>query len=94
LTEDELCEEAARDEQSFQATSANVSDVRIERPAKLNVLEAAKDTQTARLSFRHVLTSRWKLNLVTAADTKAAVRAFRQLVGGDKVEINVPRQRS
>jgi NhaP-type Na+/H+ or K+/H+ antiporter len=89
LTEEELRAEAARDKRSFQATAGDLSDVRIDPLTRSGVLGAAEGGPAARLSFRHRPTGRWKLNLVTLKDTKAAARAFRQLLGRDQVAVNV-----
>lgn len=89
LTEDGLRGEAAADKRSFQATAGELSDVRIDPLGASGVLGAREGGPAARLSFVHRPTGRWKLNLVTARDTKAAVRAFRQLLGKDQVEVNV-----
>jgi hypothetical protein len=89
LTEEGLREEVGKDKRNFRATAAELSDVRIDPLTKSGVLGAAEGARTARLSFRHKPTGTWKLNLVTPRDTKAAVRAFRQLLGRDRVEVHV-----
>jgi hypothetical protein len=90
LTEDELRAEAARDKWSFRVTARNVSDVCIDPLDKSNVLGARPGGPVARLAFTHDPTGKWKLNLVRAKDIKAAVRAFRRLLGPGKVEVTVP----
>jgi hypothetical protein len=90
LTEDELRAEAARDQWSFRVTARNVSDVSIDPLEKADVLGAKPGGPAARLTFTHDPTGKWKLNLVRAKDIKAAVRAFRRLLGPGKVEVTVP----
>jgi hypothetical protein len=89
LTEEGLREEVVKDKRNFRATAAELSDVRLDPLTKSGVLGAAEGARAARLSFTHKPTGRWKLNLVTSRDTKAAVRAFRQLLGRDQVAVNV-----
>jgi F0F1-type ATP synthase membrane subunit c/vacuolar-type H+-ATPase subunit K len=88
LTEDGLRQEAGRDKWSFRVSAEDVSDVCFDRLEKEDVLRAPQGGRAARLSFTHAGTGKWKLNLVKPKDTKAAVRAFRRLVGPDAVEVN------
>jgi hypothetical protein len=71
---------------SFRAAAAELGDVSIDRaPAKGPAAKAA-----AQLSFRHQPTGKWNLELVAPVDARAAAKAFRQLVGRDNVQVNVP----
>jgi hypothetical protein len=90
LTEEGLRQEAARDKRSFRVTADDVYDVSIDPLESANVLGARRGETAARLTFTHETTGKWKLNLVTAKDTRAAVRAFRGLLGRGKVEVTVP----
>jgi hypothetical protein len=90
LSEEGLRREAAADKWNFRATAADVSDVRLDPLKTSGVLGATRDGPVARLSFSHRPTGRWRLNLVTPADTQAAVRAFRRLLGRGQVAVNVP----
>jgi hypothetical protein len=90
LTEDGLRAEAARDKWSFRVTARDVSDVCIDPLEKRGVLGARPGGTAAQLSFTHGPTGKWKLNLVTPKDTRAAIRAFRRLLGPGKVEVTVP----
>jgi hypothetical protein len=90
LTEEGLRQETARDKWSFRVTAADASDVSIDPLESANVLGAKQGEAAARLTFTHDDTGTWKLNLVTAKDTRAAVRAFRRLLGRGKVEVTVP----
>jgi hypothetical protein len=89
LTEQGLREEATSDKRNFRAAASDLSDVRIDPLTKSGVLGAPESGPAARQSFIHAPTGRWKMNLVTARDTKAAVRAFRQLLGRERVAVNV-----
>jgi hypothetical protein len=71
---------------SFRATAGDLSGVSID-PAE--AAGPAKGKASARLSFTHKPTGKWKLDLVAPKDTKAAVRAFRELLGQDQVAVNV-----
>jgi hypothetical protein len=88
LPEDELGAEADRGKSSFRATADDLSDVTIDPLGTKGILGARARGTAARLSFRYRPTGKWKLNLVTAKDTKAAVRAFRRLLGPGNVDVN------
>jgi hypothetical protein len=70
---------------SFRAAAGDVGDVSIDPVGA----KGAAGKAAARLSFTHQPTGKWKMELVTLKDTKIAVRAFRQLLGEDKVAVNM-----
>jgi len=70
---------------SFRVAARDIGDVCIGPVETKGVPGQA----AALLSFTHKPKTKWKLELVAAKDTKAAVRAFRQLLGADSVEVNV-----
>ncbi|MFL5245554.1 MAG: hypothetical protein ACJ8FY_25950 [Gemmataceae bacterium] len=70
---------------SFWAAATDIVDVSIDSvDVKGPTRKAA-----ALLSFTDQATGKWKMELVTLKDTKAADRAFRQLLGEDKVAVNL-----
>lgn len=78
--------ESGDDRRNFRVTAHNVSEVSID-PHTGTV--GGKPTAAAKLTFRHEPTGKWKLNLVSHKDTRAAIRAFRHLIGRDNVDVNV-----
>jgi hypothetical protein len=89
LSEEALSREARGDKWNFRAAAGDLSEVSIDPLGGTGVLGAKAGKAAARLSFRHERTGKWKLNLVTAKDTRAAVRTFRRLLGVGKVRVNV-----
>ena len=86
LTEKQIRTEAERGEwYSFRAAAKDIGD------ASIDPVEAkgAKAKPAALLSFTHAPTGKWKLELVAPKDTRAAVRALKQLLGEDRVQVNV-----
>jgi hypothetical protein len=84
LSREDLRDEARRDKQSFVATEDNVKGVRIDPPDG-----SSRGGAAAYLSFRHKPTGKWKMNLMTRQDARAAARAFRDLLGHHEVEVNL-----
>jgi hypothetical protein len=86
LTAEQIRDEAERETlYSFRAETADIAEVSINSaPAKGLMGKAA-----ALLSFTHNPSGRWKLELVSRADTTAAARSFRQLLGPDEVAVHV-----
>jgi len=70
---------------SFRVAARDIGEVRIDPVEAKGVTKTA----AALLSFTHKPKTKWKLELVAAKDTKAAVRALRHLLGPDSVEVNV-----
>jgi hypothetical protein len=70
---------------SFRAAAGDVGDVSIDPVGA----KGAAGKAAALLSFTHQPTGKWKMELVTLKDTKLAVRTFRQLLGEDKVVVNM-----
>jgi hypothetical protein len=70
---------------SFRASAGDVGDVSIDPVGE----KGAAGKAAALLSFTDRPTGKWKMELVTPKDTKTAVRAFRQLLGDDKVTVNI-----
>jgi hypothetical protein len=89
LTEKGLRAEVGLDKWSFRASADDLSDVSIDPVSTSAVLGAREGGPAARLSFTHYPTGKWKLNLVRSKDTKAAVRAFRQLLGPGELTVNI-----
>jgi hypothetical protein len=86
LTPKHIRDEAARKTlYSFRAAADDVGDVSIEPATAKGVMAKA----AALLSFTYRPTGKWKLELVSPEDTRAAARAFRQLLGQDEVAVNV-----
>jgi hypothetical protein len=85
LTAEQIRDEAGRKTlYSFWAAADDVSDVSID-PA---VAKGMMGKAAALLSFTHRPTGKWKLELVSPEDAKAAARAFRRLLG-QEVAVNV-----
>ncbi len=85
MTRDDIRREAETEKRRFRATAENTREVIIDPPPRT----ADRKNAAGRLSLRHDPTGKWKLNLVSTKDVRAAARAFRQLLGKDGVEINV-----
>ena len=86
LTEKQIPSEAERGQWfSFRAAAADLGGVSVDPPG-------AKGTQAKAaglLSFRHGPTGKWKLELVAGKDVRAAVRAFVQLLGQERVTVKM-----
>jgi hypothetical protein len=96
MTMDQLRSQADGDKTSFRVNSDNTTDARIGPPA--GGIWANKDieaTLAGHLYFRHDRTGKWDLMLLTHADAKAAIRAFRRVLGKRNVdmELRLPRHR-
>jgi hypothetical protein len=89
MTVEQLRAEADANKPSFRVTAGNVSDVVIEEPP--NTFWSGDQSKlgiVGFLRFTHRPTGKWKLQLLTRKDTRAAVRAFRKLLGKDNVEVS------
>jgi hypothetical protein len=86
LSPEQLREEAQSEKWSFRATADNVKGV-----VRIDPHDGSggRPGSAARLSFRHDPTGKWKLILVARKDARAAVRAFREVLGDDGVEVNL-----
>jgi hypothetical protein len=78
-------EEVEREKRNFRLTPDTTSEVRMDPSGDGD----GRAGQSALLSFRHRPTGKWKLRLPTIRDQRAAARAFRRLLGKDKVEVNI-----
>jgi hypothetical protein len=87
LSAEQLRAEAETEKRSFRATADNVRDVRLDPGEQAG---GGRPASAARLSLRHDPTGKWKLDLLTRADARAAARAFRRLLGKDEVAVNFP----
>jgi hypothetical protein len=86
LTREQIRDEAGRKTlYSFRAAAAEIASVSID-PAPA---QGAMGKSAALLSFTLGPSGKWKMELVSREDTKAAARSFRQLLGPDGVAVNV-----
>jgi hypothetical protein len=97
MTIEQLRAEVESDKSSFRVTPDDTTDVLFEAP-KTDSMWADKDLESkimGRLRFRHDPTGKWALLILTRADARAAIRAFRRVFGKDDidVEIRIKRER-
>ena len=70
--------------------SPNDFSVRIEPPPRDDYAETrTAHLITGRLKFTHATAGKWELLLLTLADAKMAVRAFRRVLGEEHVEVTM-----
>jgi hypothetical protein len=84
MSAEQIREESESEKLSFRATAVNVDEVKIEPHDPQG---GGRQGSAARLIFRHDPTGKWKLSLLKRKDLKVAARAFRKLLGKDRVEV-------
>jgi hypothetical protein len=86
----ELRAEAESDALSFRVSADNTPKVRIE-PPKPGMFEdrRANDLVVGRLSFTHATTGKWELMLLSQADARMAMAAFRRVLGHENVHVTL-----
>ena len=90
MTLAELRSEAETDKLSFKVTADDTPKARID-PPKPGMFEDshADNTVVGRLSFTHVTAGKWELVLLSQADAKMAMGAFRRALGYDNVTVTL-----
>jgi hypothetical protein len=87
---EQLRAEAGSDKNSFVLTAQNTSDIRIEpRSSSILANRRTEPLVIGRVKFRHVPTGKWSLVLFTKPDARAALRAFGDTFGPDKVDVSL-----
>jgi hypothetical protein len=91
MTLDELRAETGSDALSFRITPENTTAARIEPPSPRHGDEdrRAVEWTVGRLKFTHAAAGKWDLLLVTTADVRLAIKAFRRVLGVENVEVTV-----
>jgi hypothetical protein len=91
MTLDELRAESESDALSFRITPENTTVAKIEPPGPRQGDEdrRAVEWTVGRLKFTHATAGKWELLLVTTADVRMAIRAFRRVLGVENVEVSV-----
>jgi hypothetical protein len=89
MTIEELRAEAEKDKNSFVVNADNTPGAHIEPPT--TGFWAGKDPPeiTGWLKFKHDEAGKWALMLITKADAKAAIRAFRGAMGREPVKVTL-----
>jgi hypothetical protein len=85
----ELRAEAAADKTSFRVTADNTPRARVEPPPPDDGESPAARVAVGRVKFTHATAGKWELLLLTLADAKMAVRAFRRVLGEEHVEVTM-----
>jgi hypothetical protein len=90
MTLSELRTEAESDTANFKMTADNTTKARIESP-RLGMFEESgtDDLIVGRLSFTHATAGKWELVLLSQADAKMAMGAFRRVLGYDNVHVSL-----
>jgi hypothetical protein len=87
---EELRNEIEADKHSFRVTAEDTSDVRIEPSStKLWANKNVERQIIGRVKFIHKPTGKWSLLLLTKADARAAIRAFRKVFGKEQVDVTL-----
>jgi hypothetical protein len=86
MTPEQLREEAAKGKAGLQVLAQDISEVQLQPISQESGGLGAKPV--ARLSFKHVKSGNWKLNLFTQDDAKLAAAAMRRLAGAGKATID------
>jgi hypothetical protein len=90
MTLGELRAEAGADRFSFRVTAENTPKARIEPPPRDDYAETRTAHLVAgRVKFTHATAGKWELMLLSLAEAKMAVRAFRQVLGHENVEVTL-----
>jgi len=90
MTLGELRAEAGTDRFSFRVTAENTPKARIEPPPRDDYAETRTAHLVAgRVKFTHATAGKWELMLLSLAEAKMAVRAFRQVLGHENVEVTL-----
>lgn len=86
----ELKAEADADTTSFRITADTTPKARIEPPARDDFAETRTAHLTAgRLKFTHATAGKWDLALLSQADARMALKAFRRVLGDENVEVTL-----
>jgi hypothetical protein len=90
MTIGELGAEADSDTISFRVRADNTPRARIEPPPRDDYAETrTAHLITGRLKFTHATAGKWELVLLSPAEARMAVRAFRRVLGDDNVEVTL-----
>ena len=90
MTLAELKAEAGSDRVSFRVSAENTPRVRIEPPPRDDYEETpTSHLVTGRLKFTHATAGKWELVLLSPAEARMAMRAFRRVLGDENVEVTL-----
>ncbi len=90
MTRAELRAEAESDKLSFHVTADTTPKARIE-PPKPGMFEESRadDLVVGRLTFTHATAGKWELVLLSEADARMAMGAFRSVLGNENVQVTL-----
>lgn len=90
MTIGELRAEAGSDHLSFRVSAENTPRARIEPPPRDDYAETrTAHLITGRLKFTHAKAGKWELVLLSPAEARLAMRAFRRVLGDENVEVTL-----
>jgi hypothetical protein len=90
MTLAELRAEAGTDRFSFRVTADNTPKARIEPPPRDDYAETrTAHLVTGRVKFTHAMAGKWELLLLSPAEARMAMRAFRRVLGDENVEVTL-----
>lgn len=90
MTLAELRAEAGSDGLSFRVSADTTPGVRIEPPPRDDYAETrTAHLITGRLKFTHATAGKWELVLLSPAEARMAMRAFRRVLGDENVEVTL-----
>src|SRR3954447_13360852 len=90
MTLAELRAEAGVDRFSFRVTADTTPKARIEPPPRDDYAETrTAHLVTGRVKFAHATAGKWELMLLSPAEAKMAMRAFRRALGDENVEVTL-----
>jgi hypothetical protein len=90
MTLAELRAEAGSDGVSFRVSADTTPKARIEPPPRDDYEETrTSHLITGRLKFTHATAGKWELVLLSPAEARLAMRAFRRVLGDEHVEVTL-----
>lgn len=90
MTLDQLRAEVGSNKDCFRLTADNATDAKFEPPSES--MWANKQIEAivvGRLRFTHATTGKWTLVILTKPDARAAIRAFRRVLGRKNVDVEL-----
>ena len=89
MTLDDLRAEVDADKDSFRVTAGDTTEARILPPYTGFLADKTGPQPVGQLKFKHDPTGKWTLLFLTKPDARAAIKAFRRVLGRDGVEVEL-----
>jgi hypothetical protein len=90
MTLDQIRAEVESNKDCFRVTADNTTEARFQPPSEsFWANKQVEGNVVGRLRFTHDSTGKWTLVILTKPDARAAIRAFRQVLGRKNVEVEL-----